>query len=120
MGGHSPATPSGPRVLNADGVAVGCFVLVNKAEEGSASAEWHRAEILSIRGNGHSYYVHYDGFNKRLDAWVKRDRIDFASVSLPPAASGGKAQPLAKALAQSKLKQQQRQAGGAASGRRSG
>jgi hypothetical protein len=21
------------------------------------------------------YYVHYEGFNRRLDEWVKRDRI---------------------------------------------
>ena len=23
----------------------------------------------------HEYYVHYEGFNRRLDEWVNRDRI---------------------------------------------
>ncbi|KAJ3240307.1 Histone acetyltransferase [Chytriomyces hyalinus] len=90
MGGHStPSTPSGPLVLNEHGVAVGCFIMVDKKQRtpgevvASEAREWHRAEILSIRGSGISYYVHFDGFNKRLDEWVKPDRIDFSSVQLP-------------------------------------
>ncbi|KAI9345214.1 acyl-CoA N-acyltransferase [Obelidium mucronatum] len=118
MGGHhGPSTPSGPLVLNADGVAVGCFVMVDKRPSSSTEGapDWHRAEILSIRGSGVSYYVHFDGFNKRLDEWVKRDRIDFASVSLPPtkaaaaalAAKRAKAKaPLARALAKKALAKQ--------------
>ncbi|KAJ3079262.1 Histone acetyltransferase, partial [Rhizoclosmatium hyalinum] len=123
MGGHSgPSTPAGPLVLNADGVAVGCFVQVDKRAPGAASPEWHRAEILSIRGGGIAYYVHFDGFNKRLDEWVKRDRIDFATVQLPQSkaaaaaaakksaaskkggsGSGDSKTPLAKKIASKKL-----------------
>ncbi|KAJ3022165.1 UNVERIFIED_CONTAM: Histone acetyltransferase [Siphonaria sp. JEL0065] len=121
MGGHGPSTPSGPLVLNADGVAVGCFVMVDKRPPGSGGApEWHRAEILSIRGSGISYYVHFDGYNKRLDEWVKRDRIDFSTAQLPTTkaaaaalaaakkakAKAAAATPLAKALAKKSLLRQ--------------
>ncbi|KAJ3061662.1 Histone acetyltransferase [Podochytrium sp. JEL0797] len=138
MGHGSPSTHSGPLVLNSDGVAVGCFVQVDKRPAGSeadGAPQWHRAEVLSIRGNGVAYYVHLDGYNKRLDEWVKRDRIDFASVQLPALRSHGggggsskkskaaskhqappHATPLAKQLAvsklgklQSQLQQQQQQ-----------
>ena len=37
------------------------------------------AEIIHRRVNELThvceYYVHYDGFNRRLDEWVRRDRI---------------------------------------------
>lgn len=37
------------------------------------------AEIIQTRfneGEGHyEYYVHYEGYNRRLDEWVPRDRI---------------------------------------------
>ena len=43
---------------------------------------WHSAEIIQIRpneqpGGGSSafeYYVHYEGFNRRLDEWIELDR----------------------------------------------
>jgi histone acetyltransferase MYST1 len=43
---------------------------------------WHSAEIIQIRpneqpGGGNStfeYYVHYEGFNRRLDEWIELDR----------------------------------------------
>nr|POE46763.1 histone acetyltransferase esa1 [Quercus suber] len=37
-----------------------------------------KAEILSVqsRPNGMKYYVHYEGFNKRLDTWITPNLID--------------------------------------------
>ena len=44
------------------------------------------SEILAVR-KGYDdqieYYVHYVDFNKRLDEWVPRDRVDFSRL-LPP------------------------------------
>ncbi|CAM6000131.1 unnamed protein product, partial [Sphagnum balticum] len=39
------------------------------------------AEIIEMRtnineGGRYEYYVHYDGFNRRLDEWVERDKFD--------------------------------------------
>lgn len=43
------------------------------------------AEILEIRRhhetNEFEYYVHYEGFNRRLDEWVGLDRVDVSSGS---------------------------------------
>ena len=38
---------------------------------------WHVAKIVHRRFVGPvcEYYVHYEGFNRRLDEWVQRDRI---------------------------------------------
>ncbi|KAI9723158.1 MAG: Histone acetyltransferase [Chrysothrix sp. TS-e1954] len=39
-----------------------------------------KAEVLSIqarKGQPH-YYVHYDGYNKRLDEWVSSERLDLS------------------------------------------
>uniref|UniRef100_T1J7N6 Histone acetyltransferase n=1 Tax=Strigamia maritima TaxID=126957 RepID=T1J7N6_STRMM len=41
---------------------------------------WHPAEIIQMRVNDHDrnyeYYVHYDGYNRRLDEWVTRERFN--------------------------------------------
>ncbi|KAJ8318819.1 hypothetical protein KUTeg_003910 [Tegillarca granosa] len=40
---------------------------------------WHAAEIIQIRpidDERHEFYVHYEGFNRRLDEWVEVDRLD--------------------------------------------
>eukprot|EP00794_Sanderia_malayensis_P004751 gene4751-5375_t len=40
---------------------------------------WHPAEIVHSRvtsDNKMEYYVHYNGFNRRLDEWVSEERID--------------------------------------------
>ncbi|KAF2148946.1 histone acetyltransferas-like protein esa1 [Myriangium duriaei CBS 260.36] len=53
-------------------IRVGVKALVEK------DSEHRRAEILSIktiRGQL-SFYVHYEGFNKRLDEWVSSTRLD--------------------------------------------
>ena len=53
---------------------ISCSVQVQRAD-----GSWHPAEVIHRRRNDTSgqyeYYVHYDGFNRRLDEWVKRDRI---------------------------------------------
>ncbi|CAH0386885.1 unnamed protein product [Bemisia tabaci] len=53
---------------------VGEHYLVRRSNE-----SWHPAEIIQTRYNdaeGHyEYYVHYEGFNRRLDEWVPRGRI---------------------------------------------
>lgn len=44
------------------------------------------AEILSIRDtpNGDTmYYIHYIDYNKRLDEWVTKDRLDLQRLQLP-------------------------------------
>lgn len=53
------------------------------------------AEILEVRknqDNGHfEYYVHYEGFNRRLDEWVDRDRVDVSFGSKIKAEAEAKA-----------------------------
>ncbi|KAJ1554980.1 Histone acetyltransferase [Cladochytrium tenue] len=73
-------------------IGVGCFVPVRTAAatgSGSAAREsLRRAEILSIRGAGAGidraeFYVHYEGFNKRLDEWVSFARLRLDLVEWP-------------------------------------
>ncbi|KAK3586028.1 hypothetical protein CHS0354_033153 [Potamilus streckersoni] len=47
-----------------------------------ADKSWHAAEIIQTRTNEQDkpeFYVHYDGFNRRLDEWVEIDRFDLGS-----------------------------------------
>jgi hypothetical protein len=49
---------------------------------------WHRAKIVDCRlskdfdikkkklESSYDYYIHYEGFNRRMDEWVSRCRID--------------------------------------------
>ena len=43
---------------------------------------WHSANVVHRRTNPDTneteYYVHYEGFNRRLDEWIKSDRIKFS------------------------------------------
>ncbi|KAG1675065.1 Histone acetyltransferase KAT8 [Nymphon striatum] len=54
---------------------IGETYLVKRADD-----TWHPAEIIQIRPNvqeGNSeYYVHYEGYNRRLDEWVEKDRFN--------------------------------------------
>ncbi|GLV45942.1 males absent on the first [Carabus blaptoides fortunei] len=47
---------------------------------------WHPAEIIQTRYNEteqqYEYYVHYEGYNRRLDEWVPRGRIMSARFNL--------------------------------------
>lgn len=44
-----------------------------------ADGSWHAANVVHRRTNPETeeteYYVHYEGFNRRLDEWIKSDRI---------------------------------------------
>ncbi|XP_069680107.1 histone acetyltransferase KAT8 [Periplaneta americana] len=44
-----------------------------------SDGSWHPAEVIQTRYNDveshYEYYVHYEGYNRRLDEWVQRDRI---------------------------------------------
>lgn len=45
---------------------------------------YYLAEIIQERTNpNHQYYVHYIGFNKRLDCWVSANRIKEISSDTP-------------------------------------
>ncbi|XP_065061787.1 histone acetyltransferase KAT8-like isoform X2 [Rhopilema esculentum] len=44
-----------------------------------ADGTWYPADVIQARtssDNKTEYYVHYDGFNRRLDEWVSEDRVD--------------------------------------------
>lgn len=61
---------------------VNCKLFVQKA-----TSEYRLAEVLSSRKGetGLEYYVHYTGFNKRLDEWVSINRFDFSrKIEFPP------------------------------------
>ncbi|XP_064557413.1 histone acetyltransferase KAT8-like, partial [Zonotrichia leucophrys gambelii] len=54
-----------------------------------ADGSWHSAEVIQSRLNEQEareeFYVHYVGFNRRLDEWVRRERLAL-SKSLKEAA----------------------------------
>lgn len=58
----------------------GCKVYVSK------DGENRLAEILQehLKKGRKVYYVHYQDFNKRLDEWIKVDRIDFSKSLILP------------------------------------
>ncbi|XP_003737585.1 histone acetyltransferase KAT5 [Galendromus occidentalis] len=69
----------------------GCRVPVHMS-----GTEWPIAEVLSTRredsDNSMLYYVHYVGFNKRLDEWVPPERIDFTRITQPKLKTNNKQQ----------------------------
>ncbi|KAI8818045.1 acyl-CoA N-acyltransferase [Fimicolochytrium jonesii] len=68
--------------------AVGARLPVNKVSvvNGEEQQHWQKAEILSIRNDEPNskhpveFYVHYEGFNKRLDEWVPLSALDLSKV----------------------------------------
>jgi len=56
-------------------IEIGGTYMVRKADD-----LWCLAEVIQKRSSEHSgrfeYYVHYDNYNRRLDEWVIRDRIN--------------------------------------------
>lgn len=68
------------RGANMPGVlCVGCKAPLKRAVPGEAVKR--TAEIVSLRKTGNSieYYVHYKGFNKRLDEWIGEDLLDLSN-----------------------------------------
>ncbi|XP_065184499.1 histone acetyltransferase KAT5-like [Sycon ciliatum] len=49
----------------------------------TGSDEWPLAEIISIKDGKDSFYVHYIDYNKRLDEWVARDRLNLCKIQPP-------------------------------------
>lgn len=49
------------------------------------TSSFQLAEILAYRqlGDDDWYYVHYVDFNKRLDAWIRSDSLDFGQITFP-------------------------------------
>jgi histone acetyltransferase MYST1 len=83
-------------------VDIGDHFLVQRGDK-----TWHPAEIIEVRSNQQDgsqiseYYVHYDGFNRRLDEWVDKDRVDLTSGSKAKAAAEAQAKQTAAAISQS-------------------
>ncbi|OAG29398.1 histone acetyltransferase HTATIP [Nematocida displodere] len=61
--------------MEGEALVVGCKIPVLAVEAGDTSTR--TAEIVAIRSTGEQteYYVHYNGFNKRLDEWVGEERL---------------------------------------------
>ncbi|CAN8019430.1 unnamed protein product [Ixodes persulcatus] len=58
---------------------IGEHYMVRRCDE-----TWHPAEIIQVRPCDQDvgkweYYVHYEGYNRRLDEWVDRDRFNLSS-----------------------------------------
>ncbi|XP_044728430.1 histone acetyltransferase KAT8 [Chrysoperla carnea] len=66
---------------------IGEHYLVRRSAE-----SWHPAEIIQTRfnetDNQWEYYVHYEGYNRRLDEWVPRGRIMSARFHLSEGKTG--------------------------------
>jgi histone acetyltransferase HTATIP len=70
-------------------IIIGCFVPVAPhSSDPNAPTEYRKAEVLSIRNaevsiTNADFYVHYEGFNKRLDEWVPYRRLKMDAVEFP-------------------------------------
>lgn len=66
-------------VNNEPVLEIGEHYMVRRSDEA-----WHPAEIIQVRTNEqegkYEYYVHYEGYNRRLDEWVDRERFDLIST----------------------------------------
>ncbi|XP_053206407.1 histone acetyltransferase KAT5-like [Panonychus citri] len=63
-------------------VTEGCLVPVRM----KFTNEWHMGEVISIKSGEigeNLYYVHFIDFNKRLDEWVTKDRMNLEKIHLP-------------------------------------
>jgi histone acetyltransferase HTATIP len=64
-----------------ESIPVGSRVIVLKTS-GDETTE-RKAEVLSFKSDTLQYYVHYDGYNKRLDEWIPFSKIKPNSVEAP-------------------------------------
>ncbi|KAJ3179994.1 Histone acetyltransferase [Irineochytrium annulatum] len=74
-------------------IGIGCTVPVQRPDNSTL-----QGEVLSIRrmDNGvedAEYYIHYDGYNKRLDEWVPFSRLVIAQVKWPRGKGGKNREP---------------------------
>lgn len=88
---HTRATspgipPTNGITVTASQIVVGCKLSIQKSEIPDEKT-YQRAEILMIRSSENPdqnlYYVHYIGFNKRLDEWVTNNRLKLDDVEFP-------------------------------------
>jgi histone acetyltransferase HTATIP len=66
-------------------IPVGSKLLVQKSE-----GNLQKAQVLATKPHmthGLSLYVHYDGFNKRLDEWIPYSLVKLDSIELPKLSS---------------------------------
>ncbi|KAH6580561.1 hypothetical protein BASA61_009573 [Batrachochytrium salamandrivorans] len=88
IGTHTTHTTTAPAIQTAPHTipTVGCKLPVEKRDGGDRS--WPKAEVLSVRFlergvDRAQFYVHYEGFNKRLDEWVPYSRLKVTEMELP-------------------------------------
>ncbi|KAI5191301.1 histone acetyltransferase MYST1 [Nematocida minor] len=69
--------------MDGNELIIGCKVSVSGVY--NSSVVTRKAEIIAIRNSNETaeYYVHYIGFNKRLDEWIPHSKIDIDSVEYP-------------------------------------
>ena len=65
--------------------------------------KFYGAEVVEKRlrfgkADEFEFYVHYDGFNRRLDEWITLDRMDLEKMKQPPDASARRPRLLPKSL----------------------
>ena len=91
-------------------IPIGAKVLIQKSAPPAPPA-YQKAQVLALKpptDSSHSlFYVHYDGFNKRLDEWVSYSLVKLDSVELPRTVAKKKASPASKASAGQKRKRGQ-------------
>lgn len=66
--------PKQPSCSKPNELEIGASITAKRAD-----GSWHAANVVHQRTNPDTdeteYYVHYEGFNRRLDEWIKSDRI---------------------------------------------
>jgi histone acetyltransferase HTATIP len=91
MTGHDPSQDTGTPEPVERGFATLSQLKIGVKAFVQKNGESRKAEILSIkqRNDALTFYVHYVEFNKRLDEWVKADRIDLGQEVEWPAPEKG-------------------------------
>ncbi len=88
---ESPDENGRTRDSSASNVEIGAVMSVRRH-----GCTWHPAEVLHSRYNEpearFEYYVHYHGFNRRLDEWVTRERMRAAHEGSREAQHFGRAE----------------------------
>ena len=61
------------------------YITLEPQAETSVFAKWqdgtvHEAVVLSARENHKEYYVHFVKYDRRMDQWIGRDRIESVVV----------------------------------------